>query len=244
MTMSNIKLSVIVPCYNEEKRFQKGFYHYYSYLAKQKYLWELIFVNDGSHDKTFELMKRAARSKAQVRVLSHTPNKGKGYAIIHGALEAKGQYILFTDLDHSVPINTVEKFFDFFDKGYKVVIGSRRIKGAQILVHQHPLRESLGRGFTLLVRLLIDFKIRDATCGFKAFEKEVAKKIFTKLTVFDWAFDAEIIFICKKLGYKIAQAPVSWSDVRGTKVNLKRDVVRSLVGLAKIRANDFGGKYD
>lgn len=244
MTKANIKLSVIVPCYNEEKRFQKGFEHYYSYLAKQKYLWELIFVNDGSRDKTLQLMQKAAKGKSSVRILTHSPNRGKGYAIIHGIREAKGKYILFTDLDHSVPINTVEKFFDFFDKGYKVVFGSRRAKGAQILVHQHPLREFLGQGFTFLVRLLIDFKIRDATCGFKAFEKEAAKKIFAKLTVFDWAFDAEIIYICKKLGYRIAQAPVSWRDVRGTKVNLKRDVVKSLVGLAKIHANDLQGEYD
>ena len=242
--MADIKLSVVVPAYNEEKRFLDGFKHYLSYLKKQKYPWELIFVDDGSRDQTLSLIKKSAKDYPQVKVVHYGTNRGKGYAIIQGVKAAKGNYILFTDIDHSVPIDTIDSFYRYFDYGADVVIGSRRVKGAKILVHQKPLREFLGRGFTLLVRLGVDFKIRDATCGFKAFKKESAKRIFTKLTVFDWAFDAEIIFICKKLGYKIAQAPISWSDVRGTKVNLKRDIAKSLLGLVKIRANDLLGKYD
>lgn len=239
----NIKLSVIVPCYNEEKRFREGFAHYWSYLKKQNYLWELILVNDGSGDSTLKLMQTAARSKPNIKIISYTSNHGKGYAIVQGIKAANGHYVLFSDIDHSIPIATIESFYRYFEEGADVVIGSRRVKGAKILVHQKPLRELLGSGFTLLVRLAIDFKIRDATCGFKAFKKEVAEKIFNKLTVFDWAFDAEIIYICKKLGYKIAQAPVSWSDVRGTKVNLKKDILRSLSGLVKIRVNDSLSKY-
>lgn len=239
----NIKLSVIVPCYNEEKRFPNGFAHYYSYLKKQNYPWELILINDGSKDSTLKLMQRAARGKPNIKIISYSPNHGKGYAIVQGIKAANGRYVLFSDIDHSVPIETIESFYKYFDTGADVVIGSRRVKGAKILLHQKPIREFLGRGFTLLVRFLVDFKIRDATCGFKVFKKEAARKIFEKITVFDWAFDAEIIYIAKILGYKIAQAPVSWSDVKGTKVNLKRDILRSLTGLAKIRTNDFLGKY-
>ncbi|MEK9147227.1 MAG: dolichyl-phosphate beta-glucosyltransferase [Patescibacteria group bacterium] len=241
--MAKIKLSVVVPCYNEESRVRNGFNHYYSYLKKQKYSWELIFVDDGSHDRTLDLIKKTAKGKRNIKVIHYSKNRGKGYAIIRGVKSAKGDYILFSDVDHSVSINTIESFYKYFDEGFDVVIGSRRVKGAKILVHQKPLRELLGSGFTLLVRLAIDFKIRDVTCGFKAFKKEVAEKIFNKLTVFGWAFDAEIIYICKKLGYKIAQAPVSWSDVRGTKVNLKKDILRSLSGLVKIRVNDSLSKY-
>lgn len=241
---NSVKLSVIVPCYNEENRIVDGFNHYWSYLAKQKYPWELVFVNDGSRDKTLNLIKRLVQGKEGVKVVHYGQNRGKGYAIIQGIKEANGQYILFTDVDHSVPIDTVFEFYDYFDAGADVVIGSRRVEGAKILVHQKPLREFLGRGFTFLVRLAVDFQIRDATCGFKAFKKEAAAKIFPKLTVFDWAFDAEIIYLCKKLGLRVAQAPVSWSDVRGTKVNIKRDIARSLIGLIKIRLNDFLDKYD
>lgn len=240
----NIKLSVIVPCYKEESRFKAGFEHYYSYLSKHKYPWELIFVNDGSKDKTLELMRQYAKAGKNIKIVTYAKNRGKGYAICQGIKVAKGQYVLFTDLDHSVPVDTIDSFYPFFEKGFDIVIGSRRVEGSKILVHQNFMREFLGRGFTLLVRFLIDAKIRDATCGFKAFDNIVAKKIFDKITIYDWTFDAEIIFLCKKLGYKIAQVPVSWSDVHGTKVNLKRDVVRSLVGLAKIRANDLQGEYD
>lgn len=238
-----VRLSVIVPCYNEEERFQKGFNHYFSYLTKQKYPWELVFVNDGSKDDTLKLLQSSAIEKSNIKVVSYNKNHGKGYAIIQGIKVAKGEIILFTDIDHSVPIETIESFYQYFEKGYKVVIGSRRIKGANILVHQHPLREFLGRCFTLLVKLLVDWKIKDATCGFKAFENSVAQKIFEKITIYDWAFDAEILFLCTKYRIKVAQAPVNWSDVRGTKVSLKKDILGSLIGLLKIRFNDLNGKY-
>lgn len=241
--MSNIKLSVVVPCYNEQKRFQDGFNHYYSYLKKQKYPWELIFVNDGSTDDTLSQIQDKVKLNKSIKVVTYAKNGGKGFAIIKGIKSAKGQYILFTDLDHSVEIKTVENFFPYFEKGFKVVIGSRRVKGAKVLVHQKPVREWLGRGFTLLVNLLIVWGVRDATCGFKAFENNTAQKIFNLVRVYDWAFDAEILFICKKLNIPFAQAPVVWSDVKGSRVRLKRDVIRSFIGLFKIRLNDLSGKY-
>lgn len=238
-----IKLSVVVPCYNEEKRFLSGFNHYYAYLAKQHYSWELIFINDGSGDKTFQQMQKNASHDKRIRIVSYNQNHGKGYAIARGIKKANGRYILFSDLDHSVPIKTIEGFFEYFKNGYLVVIGSRRVPGAKILVRQHPLREWFGRGFTFLVKVLIYWGIKDATCGFKAFENSASRKLFSKIRVYDWAFDAEILFLCKKYGFKLAQAPVAWSDVKGTKVALKRDIIRSFVGLFKIRLNDLRGKY-
>ncbi|OGD85429.1 hypothetical protein A2164_00020 [Candidatus Curtissbacteria bacterium RBG_13_35_7] len=238
-----MKLSVVVPCYNEESRFHKGLLHYLSYLKKQKYLWELIIVNDGSKDKTLKLMQSIKKNNENIRTITYKQNHGKGYAISMGIKIAKGDVILFSDIDHSVPIETIESFYQYFQKGYQVVIGSRRVKGANILVHQHPLREFLGRGFTLLVRLLVDWKIKDSTCGFKAFDKNAAPEIFNKITIYDWAFDAEILYLCKKFSIKIAQAPVVWSDVRGTKVSLAKDILGSFIGLLKVRLNDLQGKY-
>lgn len=239
----SIKLSVVVPCYNEEKRFKEGFAHYYSYLKTLKDPWELILVNDGSRDRTLELATSAAKKNKSIKVVSYAKNHGKGYAIIQGVKKAKGKYFLFTDIDHSVDIKTVEKFFPYFEEGFKVVIGSRRVEGAKIVIHQKPLREWLGRGFTSLVNLLIVSGVKDATCGFKAFENSTAQKIFNLVKVYDWAFDAEILYICKKLKIPFAQAPVVWSDVKGSRVRLKRDVLRSLMGLLKIRLNDLSGKY-
>ena len=238
-----IKLSVVVPLYNEKARFADGFAHYYSYLLKQKYSWELIFVNDGSSDNTLDLIKNAAKENKSIKIITYAKNHGKGYAIIQGIKSAKGEYILFSDIDHSVPIVSIEPFFPYFEKGYKVVIGSRRVDGSKILVHQKPIREYLGRGFTLLVNLAISWGVKDATCGFKAFENSTAQKIFNLVKVYDWAFDAEMLYICKKFKIPFAQAPVSWSDAKGSRVKLKRDIGNSFLGLVKIRINDLAGKY-
>lgn len=242
--MAQVKLSVVIPCYNEEKRFKEGFNHYYSYLEKQKYQWELIFVNDGSSDLTPKLMKNLSKGKSNIKIVSYHKNRGKGYAIVQGVKAAKGQYILFSDIDHSVPIKTIVSFLELFEKGYQVVVGSRRVKGADILIHQHPIREYLGRGFTLLVNLLIYWGIADATCGFKAFSQKAARKIFNKISIYDWAFDAEVLFICKKNNIQLIQVPVSWSDVEGSKVTLIKDIFSSLNGLLKIRFNNLRGKYN
>lgn len=237
-----IKLSVVIPCYNEEKRFEKSIDYFLRYLKNQKYMWELIMVNDGSNDRTLSLMQLAADKNKKVKVITYKKNHGKGYAIKKGVQQAKGKIILFSDLDQAVPINTIENMFDLFGNGVSVVIGSRRVKGAKIINHQHPLREFLGLGFSLLVRLLIDWKIKDATCGFKAFKNSVAKKIFSKVTIYGWAFDAELLYLCKIYDIKLAQAPVAWTDVKGSKVNVMKDIISSLTGLVKIRLNDYSRK--
>lgn len=239
----SIYLSVIVPIYNERFRFVEGLEHYAAYLNKQDYSWELILVNDGSTDKTESLVKKSIRAKTHIKFVSYKKNVGKGYAIVQGVKHAKGKYILFTDIDHSVSIKTVEAFFDYFKRGYKIVIGSRRAKGARFLKKQPFLREFLGRGFSALVRLLIYWDIKDTTCGFKAFERSAAKKLFSKVTIYKWAFDAELICIARKLEYKIAQVPVEWKDARGSKVTVKKDIVNSLLDLVRIKINDFSGKY-
>ena len=237
------KLSVIIPCYNEQNRFKNGLNHYFSYLKTKNYSWELIFVNDGSTDKTLKIMMQNAKKNKNIKIVSYPKNQGKGYAIVQGIKKAKGRYILFSDLDHSVPIKTVDSFFKYFKEGYDCVIGSRRVEGAKLLVRQPKLRELLGRGFTQLVRILVDPKIKDSTCGFKAFEIKAAKKVFSKVTVYDWAFDAEVLFLCKKFKMRYAQAPVIWSDQRGSQVRLKKDILKSLFGLFKIRVNDLFGNY-
>ena len=232
-----------MPCYNEEKRFAEGFAHYYNFLKNYPKPWELIFVNDGSSDQTLSLMKTVAKKNSNIKIVSYKNNQGKGFAITTGIQNAKGDIVLFTDLDHSVAISTIKDFLVYFNKGFDVVIGSRRVKGSKFLKKQHPLREFLGKGFTFLVQVFVDFKIKDATCGFKAFRKGAAQKIFPKLTVFGWAFDAEILYLCKKYKIKYAQAPVTWKDVKGSKVSIVKDIFGSFAGLVKIRLNDFQGKY-
>lgn len=237
------KLSIVVPCYNEEMRITNGFNHYFTYLNSQKYSWELIFVNDGSQDKTLEILQKLSKGKPNIKIISYKKNRGKGYAIVQGVKLSKGKFVLFTDIDHSVPIETIESFFNYFRKGYKVIIGSRRISGSRILIRQPYWREFLGRGFTLIVNIFIYPGIKDATCGFKAFETKTARKIFNKIKVYDWAFDAEILFLCKKNKMNIIQAPVSWKDARGSKVALKKDIIGSFIGILRIQKNNLMGKY-
>ena len=241
--MRNILLSVVVPCFNEESRFKGGINHYYSYLKKQKYRWELILVNDGSGDNTKILIEKSSSVYRNVKSVSYKKNMGKGFAIVKGIEKAKGKYILFSDLDHSVPIATIGKFLRYFEQGFQVIIASRRVKGSRILVHQNLIREFLGRGFSFLTKFVIDSKITDATCGFKAFEKSVAKKISSKISIYDWAYDAEILFLCKKYNLKLLQVPVTWSNAGGSKVSISRDIFRSFVGLLSIRLNDLQNKY-
>ena len=239
----SIKLSVIIPCYNEQERFINSIEHFLNYLKKQKYQWEIILVNDGSKDKTLTLIKQKAITNPNLKIVSYNNNQGKGYAIAKGVENAKGEIILLSDLDHAVPIQTIETFFKYFEKKIPMVIGSRRVKGSKLIRRQHPLRELLGKGFTLLVKLFIDYKIKDATCGFKAFNNKTAKKIFKKITIFDWAFDAELLYLCKIYKVNYIQAPVVWTDVKGSKVSVIRDVFKSLFGLLKIRLNDISKKY-
>lgn len=240
----NTRLSLIIPVYNESSRFKNGFDHYYSYLKKQKYSWELILVNDGSKDNTLTLIEAVKKGKPNVSVVTYDNNHGKGYAISEGVKSAVGEYILFADLDHSVPIETIESFFEYFEKDYQVVIGSRRVKGSIIEVHQNPLREFLGSGFTAIVNFLIYPGISDATCGFKAFKKNTAKKLFEKITIYNWAFDAELLFICRKNKIRVAQAPVRWSNGSGSKVSLKKDIINSLLDVVRIRINNLFGRYN
>lgn len=238
-----IKLSVVIPCFNEEKRFIKGINHFLDYFKNQRYAWELVLVNDGSHDSTLQLMRKLSLKYKNLKIVSYKNNQGKGYALVKGVKKAKGQIILFSDIDHAVSIDTIESFLHYFNKGIVAVIGSRRVNGSKIVRHQNQIRELLGQGFTLLVRLLIDSKIKDATCGFKAFKKDIAKKIFSKITIYDWAFDAELLYLCKIHKIDIVQAPVYWSDVKGSKVSILKDIISSFAGLIKIRLNDFFGKY-
>lgn len=237
-------ISLVIPCYNEENRFEEGFRHYFNYLKKQNYSWEIILVNDGSNDKTLELMNNKQKEHKSIELVSYKNNKGKGYALKKAFEKAKAKYILFADIDHSVDISTVQNFYPYLKNNYQVVIGSRRVKGSKFLKKQNVLRIFLGRCFSLLVRIVVDWRIRDATCGFKAFDRESARKIFSKVSIYDWAFDAEILFLVKKFNLKIIEVPVSWRDVAGSKVSLSKDIVSSLLGLFKIRLNDFQGKYN
>ncbi|MBP7859464.1 glycosyltransferase family 2 protein [Patescibacteria group bacterium] len=242
----NLKtISIVIPLYNEEKRIVgtlPQIYEHIDKLAKKlKIKFELIFINDGSTDSTREVVKKIKNLKT--RLISYKKNKGKGYALKKGFSKATGDYILFMDADLSTPLKHLEDFIKKIESGETILIGSRKMKGAAVKKHQSFIRENLGKGFTLLSNIFLVWGISDFTCGFKMFPKNAGKAIFSKVTINRWGFDSEIIFIAKKKGYKIKEIPVEWINDNNTKVDLKKDIPRSLKEIFQIRLNHFKKKY-
>ena len=243
MEAAPISLSVIVPAYDESRRIGGSLREVSAYLALQPYTSEIVVVDDGSDDGTCDVVRELApRLPVPLRLLSYRDNRGKGGALKAGFEAARGDTLLFADADLSTPIEETRRLLDTLDSGYDFVIGSRKMPGAEIVVHQHPLREWMGRVFTALVSWLIA-DVSDVTCGFKLYRGDVGRDLFGRLRIFDWSFDAELLHIAGERGYRFAEVPVRWQDREGTKVKLGRDVARSLLGIARIRLHAARGRY-
>ncbi len=236
-------ISVIIPAYNEEKRIRESLITIQKYLDEQTYSTELIIVDDGSSDQTSVISKECLNGNQNHRIIHYSPNRGKGYAVKKGVLDAEGAYIAFMDADLSTPIDELEPFIKTLQSGYDVVIGTRKNKEAKVCKKQPFFRELLGKGFTLLSNILLVRGISDITCGFKAFRKEAGQDIFRRQLIDNWSFDAETLFLANQLGYKVKEVPVTWYDALGTKVRLGRDVLGSLKGILQIRMNHLLNNY-
>lgn len=241
-------LSVVIPAYNEAKNFHDGVLDYpLKYLAKQKYSWEVIFVNDGSTDDTKKLLEKFCKTNKHCRLLT-IPHGGKAAAVKAGILEAQGDIILFTDFDQSTPLEQVEKFIAAHQRGSEVVIGNRGV----LTMNNKLLRRFRSWVFVVLVQIILLGDITDSQCGFKSFKNFAAKKIFRSLRVtnsakvsggYMGAFDVEALFLAKKLGYKIAQVPVAWKKVEGQRLNPVTEPIKMLRDVFKVRLFDLLGRY-
>ena len=242
--MSEIHLSVIIPAYNEEKRLPKTLEEIDKYLSKQNYDYEILVVNDGSKDKTAEVVRCLTPGVKHLRLIDNKENYGKGYVVRQGMLEAKGEYRIFTDADNSTSIDQIEKMWPEFKQGYDIVIGSRDVKGAVLNPPQSWLRNViLGEGFKLIRKIIIGlWEIQDSQCGFKGFTDRAANEIFPRCKINRFAFDPEILVIAKKLGYKIKEIPVYWRNDLESKVKFK-SMIKMLIDLFKIRLNLIKGIY-
>ncbi len=237
------RLSVVVPIYNEARRMRRTLPLLADYFRGQKYSVEFVVVDDGSTDDSAQLSRELLGSGEDVRVLEESPNRGKGHALKVGMLAARGEVVLFTDADLSTPPDEIAKFWHWFDEGYDVVIGSRKMKGAVLERHQPLWRESMGKVFTWLTNRIATRGISDITCGFKCFTHAAAQELFSRSIIDDWSFDAEVLFVAQKHGLRIKEVPVHWHDERGTKVRVIRDATRAFLGLLKIRLNSMRGMY-
>jgi glycosyltransferase involved in cell wall biosynthesis len=248
--MNTKHLSVVMPAYNEEYNLRTGVLDsVYDYLKKQKYSWEILFVDDGSTDNTLKIAEEFAKGHEDFIVLKE-PHRGKGGTLIAGMLKAKGEIILFTDTDQATPIDQVEKVLPKFDQGYDVVIGSRSGREGAPLI-----RKTMAYGFSILRVVVLRLPYKDTQCGFKAFSQKAAKEIFKHLKIFsektktsgasvNAGFDLEVLYIARKLGYKIAEVPVDWHHKEGTRVDPIKDSIEGLRGLFMVRLNSLRGKYE
>lgn len=237
-------LSIIVPVFNEEVRIKKNLEKIYTYFSGQKYSWEMLIVDDGSVDKTPRIIKDFARRRGGVRVFRLPINQGKGGAVRKGVEEARGEIAFFTDVDLSTPIEEIEKLLRWIDKGYDIVMGSRRMRTSRIYRSPGTLRVTLGRIFYRIVNFLFLPGIHDTNCGFKAYKTDLAKKIFKLQTVTRWGFDAEILYIARKHGAKIKEIAVPWTHYGGSKVKVVNAVLNTLREVVQIKTNDALGYYE
>lgn len=237
-------LSVIVPAYNEEKRLPQTLRKIDRCLRAQNYESEILVVSDGSKDRTVEVANSLKMEIKNLRVLDFKENKGKGFGVKEGMLQAEGEYRLFTDADNSTSVDQVEKMWPYFKEGYEIIIGSRDLRGAVLDPPQPWQRRFTGEVFKLVRKIIIGlWGIQDTQCGFKCFTKKAALNIFPKCRTLRFSFDAEILLIARKLGYKIKEVPIYWKNDLASKVKFK-SMVKMALDLVKIRWNLISGKYN
>lgn len=242
MNENSLELSVIIPLYNEEKRFPKSFLKIEKFFQKVNLRKEYIFIDDGSVDKTLEIIKKI-KSDSLIKVFTNVVNKGKGAALKLGVKYARGKVIFFTDADLSTPIEEFKKLYSYIDR-YDMVIGSRRVGGSQIRVAQPFHRRFLGSIFYLIYFLFFSRKVKDTNCGFKCYRYKAAKHLYGNTINSRWGFDAEVIYLAEKYGYIIKEVPIIWLNDPHSRVSTLGASLNTIMELAKIKINDLIGFYN
>jgi dolichyl-phosphate beta-glucosyltransferase len=235
MISSAVRLSVVVPAYNEEDRLPASLVELRRYLGGASGGYELLVVDDGSADGTAALVTAASAGWPELRLLRLPRNQGKGAAVREGMLRAVGRRRLFTDADLSTPIEEVAKLRARLDPGTQVVIGSRALPDSDVEVHQPWYREAMGRGYNRLLQWLVLPGLRDTQCGFKLFTATAAQSCFAELHCPGFGFDAEVLLHASASGLRVAEVGVSWRNSCGTRVSPFNDSWRMLAELWRLR---------
>ena len=236
--------SIIIPAYNEGARVGATLEKVLAYVAKQGWDAEIIAVDDGSRDNTVEIIRGYAENNPHLRLLQNPGNRGKGYSVRNGMLHAQGELLLFSDADLSAPIEEADKLFGAIAGGADIAIGSRWLRRDLQTQRQPFYRQIFGRVFNLLLRITLGLTYKDTQCGFKAFTHDAARKIFPLQKIERWGFDPELLFLARKLKFKVAEVPVEWAHSEGTRISPLRDGTRMFVEMLKIRWNAMTGKYN
>jgi dolichyl-phosphate beta-glucosyltransferase len=236
--------SIVIPAYNESARLGATLKSVLSYVHSQGWDAEVIVVNDGSRDNTAEIVRSFAAADPILRLVENPGNRGKGYSVRNGMLNARGRVVLFSDADLSSPIEEAPKLFAALEDGADIAIGSRWLR-AETQTQRQPLhRQIFGRIFNLLLRLTLGLQFKDTQCGFKAFKQPAVQTIFPLQKIERWGFDPEILFLARKFGFKVKEVPVAWGHSGGTRINPLIDGSRMVQEILHIRWNNIAGKYD
>lgn len=242
MTAAPLKVSIIIPAYNEERRLPETLERVGRYLAARPFDAEIIVVDDGSTDGTARIAEEYRGKLPGLRLVANGVNRGKGFSVRHGMLEARGAMALFTDADLSAPIEEADKLIGALQYA-DVTLGSRALDRSLIRAHQSRFRELAGIIFNKLVKLILGLPYVDTQCGFKAFSLPRARIIFEQQRVEGFGFDPEVLFLARRHGLRALEIPVHWSHDAATKVRVGADSLKMLGDLLRIRWNALAGKY-
>jgi dolichyl-phosphate beta-glucosyltransferase len=238
-----VKRSVVLPAYNEEHRLPPTLESVVHYLRTQGEQFEVLVVDDGSTDGTAAVVEGYHERYPEVRLLRYQPNRGKGFAVCYGIMQAQGELILFDDADGATPIAEIERLERAIQNGADVAIGSRALVSSETTVKALWYRKVAGRVFNSFANLLLVPGIEDTQCGFKLFRRHAAHQIFSHVRTERFAFDVEVLYLARKFGFRVAEEPVNWSEVPGSRINLASDSVTMFVALLKLRLRDLFGAY-
>jgi dolichyl-phosphate beta-glucosyltransferase len=228
-------LSVVIPAFNEASRLPPSVELILEYLRAGGRTYEVIVVDDGSRDSTVASVDKLNGEGADLRLVRHQVNLGKGAAVRTGVLASKGDIVLFTDADLSTPISDADLLIRAIEEGADVAIGSRALDRHLVSVHQPIYRETMGRVFNVFVQALLLPGLHDTQCGFKAFRGDIGRELFGAMTSRGFEFDPEVLYRARRQGLLIREIPVHWHNSADTRVSALRDSTRMFAALFRIR---------
>jgi dolichyl-phosphate beta-glucosyltransferase len=241
--MSYPNYSIVIPAYNEAGRIPATLHAVIDCVRQNRWSAEIIVVNDGSTDATAQVVHEIARQAPELRLIENPGNRGKGYSVRSGLLQALGEIVMFTDADLSAPMEEAQGLFEAIENGADIAIGSRWLETKRQTIRQPFYRRFFGRCFNAVTRLVMGLPFADTQCGFKAFTRAAAQTVFQLQTIERWGFDPEILFIALKRGYRIKEVPVSWAHDERSRVSYLRDGTQMLKEIAIVRWNALLGRY-
>jgi dolichyl-phosphate beta-glucosyltransferase len=239
----NFTVSIVIPAFNESGRILATLEAVVGCIRAHAWRAEVVVVNDGSTDRTAEVVRSFQAQAPEVKLIENPGNRGKGYSVRAGMLRATTDVVMFTDADLSAPIEEADRLFAAIAGGADIAIGSRWLESGR-QTHRQPLyRQFFGRCFNGVTRFVMGLPFADTQCGFKAFTREAAQTVFQLQTIERWGFDPEILFIALKRGYRVVEVPVSWAHDSRSRMSYLRDGMKMLEEIAIIRWNALTGHY-